>query len=142
MLPLRLDVQVFSGIEPPPELLRAMADAKGDPNKRPQRPQVNTQAHNEKLRMEGHDHHTQAVPPTPMDSAGPSQPPSIPARYGQPTGPDEPRYNDAPPSYEDAIASDLPPVDAPRPNYAPPPPSEDDGFHGDEKKGFGRRDSR
>ena len=52
-----------------------------------------------------------------------------------------PMYGDAPPSYEDAIASDLPPIDAPRPNYAPPPPVEDDILRGDEKKGFGRRDS-
>lgn len=36
-----------------------------------------------------------------------------------------PEYGDAPPSYEDAIASDVPPVMAPRPQYAPPPPGED-----------------
>lgn len=117
-----------------------MADAKANPNRRTQPPKVNTSAHNEKLRMEGHDH-TQTIPPTPVDDAGPSYHPSVPMRDGRPTGPDEPRYDDAPPSYEDAIASDLPPVDAPRPNYAPPPPADDDGFHGDEKKGFGRRGS-
>lgn len=135
ILPLRLDVQVFSGIAPPPELLRAMADAKANPARRPARPQVNTAAQSEKLRMEGF---TQAIPPTPVDAAGPSRPPPVPAREGQPTGPDEPRYDDAPPSYEDAIASDLPAVDAPRPDYVPPPPADDDGFAADEKKGFGR----
>jgi hypothetical protein len=36
-----------------------------------------------------------------------------------------PEYGDAPPSYEDAIASDLPPVRAQRPQYAPPPMGED-----------------
>ena len=114
-----------------------MAEAKANPNKRPARPSVNTAAQNEKLRMEGRDQeHTQTIPPTPIDSPGPSQqPPAMPARHGQPTGPDEPRYDDAPPSYEDAIASDLPSVQAPRPAYAPPPPQEEEGW-GDEKKGL------
>ena len=35
-----------------------------------------------------------------------------------------PMYDEPPPSYEDAIASDLPPVDGPRPDYAPPPAPE------------------
>jgi hypothetical protein len=39
-----------------------------------------------------------------------------------------PDYGDAPPSYEDAIASDLPPVQAPRPQYAPPPTGDDGKF--------------
>jgi len=33
-------------------------------------------------------------------------------------------YEEPPPSYEDAVASDLPPVDGPRPDYAPPPAPE------------------
>lgn len=48
--------------------------------------------------------------------------------------------DDAPPSYEDAVASSVPSVQqGMRPQYAPPPPAEeDDALRGDEKK---RRDS-
>ena len=49
-----------------------------------------------------------------------------PASSASNAPPNDPGYEDAPPSYEDAIAEDLPPLpDGPRPNYAPPPPSTD-----------------
>jgi len=57
----------------------------------------------------------------------------MPARPGYAVPPPEP-YDEAPPSYEDAIAADLPPVDAPRPDYAPPPVGEDDVLRRDEKR--------
>jgi len=98
----------------------------------------------EKLRTEGR----KASNPAPLSStgAGPSSasvPPStaeptspgIPARTGHAAPPPEP-YGEAPPSYEDAIAADLPPVDAPRPDYAPPPVGEDDVLRRDEKRGW------
>lgn len=77
-----------------------------------------------------------AIPPTPIDAPTDGYLPA--ARQGilQP----EQAYSDAPPSYEDAIASDLPPVDARRPEYAPPPAGEDEVLRSDEKRGgFGRR---
>ena len=110
-----------------------MADAKSNVKRTPT--SKTSEAMNEKLQAEGRKDSTYSVPPTPID--GPSDADAqFPARQGnlQP----EPAYNDAPPSYEDAIASSLPPVDARRPEYAPPPASEDEVLMGDEKK---RRDS-
>lgn len=142
-LPLRLDLVVYSGITPPPELLEAMARSKGGDSKSatiPQRrtqPGLNTAAVAEKLRTEGRmdsDFGRNQVPPTPVEDAGPSTnaAPSVPARPGE-----LPVYSDAPPSYEDAIATHLPPVSAPRPEYAPPPAGEDHVLGSeDEKKGW------
>lgn len=72
------------------------------------------------------------IPPTPVDlgsSSGHAWP-------GQPANGPVPDYGDAPPSYEDAIANDAPPVIAPRPTYAPPAPVDDPMLAGDEKKGM------
>lgn len=84
------------------------------------------------------------IPPTPMEPSGSHGASKLPAYQGStvPHGLDA-VHNDAPPSYEDAIASNLPPVDAHRPDYQPPPTTgEDDVLRGDEKKTlFGRRDS-
>jgi len=53
-----------------------------------------------------------------------------------------PEYSEAPPSYEDAVAAELPPVNGLRPDYQPPPPGVDDLLDRDEKRGLrGRRDS-
>jgi len=75
------------------------------------------------------------VPPTPVESglAGPSSMPAVPGASAEQQ---PPMYDDAPPSYEDAIATNLPPVDAPRPEYAPPPAGEDDVLRRDEKRGW------
>ena len=44
-------------------------------------------------------------------------------------------HDDAPPSYEDAIASDLPPLIGPRPGYRPPAaPEGESRITGDEKR--------
>lgn len=43
-------------------------------------------------------------------------------------------YDDAPPSYEDAIAADMPPIDGPRPDYRPPPAPAGEGGFGDTKR--------
>ncbi len=136
ILPLRLDVSVFSGIAPPPQLLDAMAQAR---TKSKPKPTLDTKTPlDEKLKAEQGREPDMAVPQTPME--GPSH--DFPARQGAAMSSQLPIYEDAPPSYEDAVGTDLPPVDVPRPNYAPPPPLEDDVLRGDEKKGFGgRRDS-
>ena len=59
------------------------------------------------------------------DSGSVVPPPTAPG-INQPV---EPPYDEAPPSYEDAIAQDLPPIDGPRSDYAPPPiPEGESGF--------------
>lgn len=144
VLPLRLEVQVYSGIAPPAEVLQRMAEARS--GKQPvgnaapapataQKPD-NTQAMDEKLKTEGRQ--STAAGPSSSMLPTPTQPdaPEIPARPGQPVPPQEQDFGDAPPSYEDAIASDMPSVDAPRPDYAPPPTGEDPILGRDEKKGW------
>jgi hypothetical protein len=88
----------------------------------------------EKLKAEGRYGSVATVPETPIEPP----PHDFPAREGTAVPPPQAGYDDAPPSYEDAIASDLPPVNAPRPEYAPPAAGEDTVLRGDEKK---RRDS-
>ncbi|KAL1958833.1 hypothetical protein VTO42DRAFT_3670 [Malbranchea cinnamomea] len=85
IIPLRLPVQVYSGIAPPKALLEAMGV---NPEKEPE-----------------------AVPPPPPPR------PSVPD-YVPPPGMEP--YEDAPPSYEDAMAEALGPVDGPRREYNPP----------------------
>ena len=90
-----------------------------------------------KLRTEGRldsDFGANQIPPTPIEAEG-SSAPQFPARPGVASA--EEIYGDVPPpSYEDAIAMDAPPVVAPRPHYAPPPASEDPLLGSDEKKGW------
>lgn len=135
ILPLRLDTQIYSGIAPPPEILSRMAQARTNANKPSEAGTAPASAAvDEKLRTEGR----KPVLASPT-SAGPSSAepasPAIPPRPGQAAPPPDP-YDEAPPSYEDAIAVDLPPVDAPRPDYAPPPVGEDDVLRRDEKAGW------
>ena len=47
-----------------------------------------------------------------------------------------PMYSEAPPSYEDAVATHLQPMDVRRPDYAPPAAAEDDVLRRDEKRGW------
>ncbi|CAK4033288.1 Hypothetical predicted protein [Lecanosticta acicola] len=128
-LPLRLDTLVYSGIAPPAEVISRMADARSNVRR------TNTNAMAEKLQAEGRrdsDFGRNQIPPTPIDAG---EGPSWPARPGVPLE-GIPEYMDAPPSYEDAIASDIPPVAAAsRPAYNPPPHQEDP-LLGDEKKGL------
>jgi len=82
-----------------------------------------------------------SVPPTPIDPIGLDDKNYLPAQQGS-LQTEEP-YTDAPPSYEDAIASKFQPVDGMRrPNYAPPAAAgEDDVLRSDEKKRFLKRRS-
>lgn len=125
VLPLRLDVEVYSGIAPPPQLLKAMSGARDAGRPTPKtnratsangRPPVARPVSLGKL-------------PSGASAGSPRPGSSGKTIFSQPL----PEYFQAPPSYEDAIAADMRPVDAPRPNYAPPPAGEDNILRGDEK---------
>ena len=103
---IRMQVQVYSGIAPPQELLNAMA------NNIPTAPSQ-----------------------TPFSQQKPSYPQQAPPQFG-PASLDVP--NEAPPSYEDAIADDLGPVDGPRRDYAQPQQQHTPTGSG-EKGGWGER---
>ncbi|KIX07718.1 uncharacterized protein Z518_02372 [Rhinocladiella mackenziei CBS 650.93] len=134
VLPLRLPVTVYSGIAPPPALLQAIAN-------RP-RPQHIPSP----LFSRPTDHNGALLPPdTPSDA--PTTPTSeicsSPAQVGsyQPQGQgDIPDV--APPSYEDAMAEEIAPVDGPRRDYHVPAPTraQEHAFNADSKgSGLGRR---
>ncbi|RDI79289.1 hypothetical protein Vi05172_g10696 [Venturia inaequalis] len=107
VLPLRIACEVFSGIAPPPDLIKRMDSA-------PIRPttQIPVQGPGSKL-------------PTYSAQQAPSNAPQ----------PQAPAYEEAPPSYEDAVGQDLPPINGPRPGYNPPPaPEGESRITGDEKR--------
>lgn len=93
VIPLRVPVRVYSGITPPPALLEAMdTQTKGkQPPPTPSRPQ-------------GEDTGRPPMPPRPA--------------VAPPTQDDS--YEEAPPSYEDAMAETLSPLEGPRREYYPP----------------------
>ncbi|KAE8146739.1 hypothetical protein BDV25DRAFT_161929 [Aspergillus avenaceus] len=97
VLPLRMPVKIYSGIAPPKALLDAMAAG-------------------------GHIQSAESpsLPSRPsQDTSGPPPMPPRPARPPRPINPED-GYDDAPPSYEDAMAEALSPVDGPRREYNPP----------------------
>jgi len=106
VLPLRLPVKVYSGIAPPHALLEAGFNAQpGKPSTLHAPPQA------------------QAVHTPTTGFAGQSaQPPPAPA------------YDDAPPSYEDAVGLNLPPINGYRGSYMPPPVPEGAPRFSDEKR--------
>jgi len=124
VLPLRLPVNVFSGVVPPPELLRAVAS---------QNNPFQVSSGTDLLANGASNTYGPPTPVTPtyeqnqypaaVGSFGP-QPPSA--------GPD-----DAPPSYEDAMAEEIGPVDGPRREYAVPgdPVHRENAFNSDSKGG-------
>lgn len=82
-----------------------------------------------------------SLPPEKADRPVPATPtekpdPSAAAAAASNLTPQPLMYGDAPPSYEDAVADDMAPINAPRPDYAPPPVAEDDILRKDEKKGW------
>jgi hypothetical protein len=93
-----MPVKVFSGIAPPQALLDAMAAASLHPGKL--KPEASIPAENENIR-----------PPMPPRPSG--EP--VPVNSGDAYDTEE-----APPSYEDAMADHLSPVDGPRREYHPP----------------------
>ena len=125
VLPLLLEVQVYSGIAPPPQLLKAMASHE-------------QQQHNSGPAF--------ARPPEPNKHAALSEKPSTPTsesdlvpaqvgHYAAPQGSEFPE--EAPPSYEDAMADDLAPVDGPRRDYDVPEEEQLPAFNPDSKTGGG-----
>ncbi|KAL5334842.1 hypothetical protein BJX70DRAFT_376829 [Aspergillus crustosus] len=96
IIPLRVPVKVYSGITPPPALLEAMAI------NAPVKPKAPT--------------HTPSWP-----REDDTERPPIPPRPAAPPAfdPDD-AYDEAPPSYEDAMAETLSPLDGPRREYYPP----------------------
>lgn len=91
-----MPIKVYSGIAPPKALLDAMAESGRVPQ--------------------------QAAPALPARPEDMNNRPPMPPR---PAGPPEPTsadqaHDDAPPSYEDAMAETLSPVDGPRREYNPP----------------------
>jgi len=125
VLPLRLDTQVYSGIAPPAEILQRMAHTVPGP-----RPVHSAPPLKVSVPTAGSEFGAQQIPPTPIDVSDVGMPPAL---LGTEAGL-APVYADAPPSYEDAVAADLPPVTAPRPEYAPPPQVEDPVLGRDEKR--------
>lgn len=125
---------MYSGIAPPKELLDAIAEAKASIHRK-----STVGSKGEKQRQESYT----SIPPTPMEagnSSGMAEPTAQQGTASNSAHP--PSYSEAPPSYEDAVASNFPAINAPRPNYAPPPADDNDLFGGDEKRRFiDRRDS-
>lgn len=109
-------MNVYSGIAPPPALLEAMA-AEGKIQQAKPKPPPRPPA--------GED-----VPPPmparPAAAPAPAPPASIPAVLAQ----EDESPGDAPPSYEDAMAEGIGPIDGPRPEYNPPNTSADRGLSG------------
>lgn len=92
-----MPVKVYSGIAPPKALLDAMATTGQATWSKPPP-------------MTGHPvDDTDERPPVPPRPTGPAMPTSV-----------EDVYDEAPPSYEDAMAETLSPVDGPRREYNPP----------------------
>jgi hypothetical protein len=123
---LRLPVQIFSGITPPPELLEAMARAQAQSTSEdstsapPVPPRPNYPADTKT---------PSGAPPLParkpVASAAPPAQPAQPVQHVEHSG-DEPPFGDAPPSYEDAMATDVQPAGGiQRAEYAPPVVAED-----------------
>ena len=107
VLPLRIPVEVWSGIAPPPELVAAMQERASNSEQQQKKPTTDTPMPS-KLANES--------PATPLYE--PSQTPA-PTGVSRPPNPDD-LPDHAPPSYEDAMAEDFAPVDGPRRNYSVP----------------------
>ena len=117
VLPLRLQVKVFSGIRPPPALLHAI---------RTNQPHVPTNG-SASFDSPSSAHPTKSqVPSSPDPGSAAGGWSGMPAHAGthMPQHYPPPADDDAPPpSYEDAMADDIAPVDGPRRDYeAPIPP--------------------
>lgn len=119
VLPLRLPVKVYSGIAPPKALLDAGFAAESKPS-----------ASN--LNVPHQQAQAPHTPTTPTHAGFNS----ANAFSGQPhPAPGAaPAYDDAPPSYEDAIGQELPPINGYRGSYAPPPAPEGASGFPDEKR--------
>jgi len=127
VLPLRIPVEVWSGIPPPPELLRAMQERAGGDEK-------------QSTSVSGPHKHSSAASDFPASPMHERPPGPAPVGTSQPANAAD-LPDDAPPSYEDAMAADFTPVDGPRRNYSVPDGEEAaPAFNSDAKGGgLGRR---
>lgn len=136
--PIRLEVEVFSGIRPPRELLERQALSEQGQIYRPSSMNSGDTKHG------GHQQYT--------SPASPLQPsPSSQLQYAPPSGRPPQSIGDGatqnsiggdlPPSYEDAIAGDIAPVDGPRPSgyTADGQHAQQPAFNPDSKASLGRR---
>lgn len=126
-LPLRMPVKVYSGIKPPPALLRAIATSHP-------RPPVPLDASPRPPPMGSHPSfaHTPSSPSTPSYEQHSPQTGTLASPQQTISG------DDAPPSYEDAMADEIAPVDGPRRDYnIPSQPEQRQNSLNDESKGSG-----
>lgn len=110
VLPLRMPVKVYSGIAPPKALLQAALTG--------EKPTVH--ALNVPPYQPNPTSHSPTTPTHAGFASGPSQPAQQqqqPAPQAGPAG----GFEDAPPSYEEAIGQELPPINGYRGSYQPPP---------------------
>ncbi|KAH8686629.1 arrestin [Phaeosphaeriaceae sp. PMI808] len=124
VLPLRLPVKIYSGIAPPKALLEATLA--GDV----QKPQPTMNTLNIPPYQQAYAPHTPTTPThagfTNAGSASLGVPVQAPPQAGG--------FEDAPPSYEEAIGQDLPPINGYRGSYQPPPVPEGAPRFSDEKR--------
>ncbi|KAF2736490.1 arrestin [Polyplosphaeria fusca] len=121
VLPLRLPVKVFSGVAPPKALLEATSTV--DTGKL--KPPVGTGLAPASPMQ---------APHTPVDAPGFSGSTAFPPMQGAAGADHLAPYDEAPPSYEDAIGQDLPPINGYRGSYQPPPVPEGAPRFSDEKR--------
>ena len=146
VLPLRLPIQIYSGIHPPPALLQAMNASPSDQPSVSKKPLSATAISNITAANAAKVNESTS-PPTPSASFSSTTPSASTARptrrpVHRPHAQDEYDGEEPPPSYEDAIADELGPIDGPRDYQPPPVPAGAGGFEAsDEKGGRGRRDS-
>jgi hypothetical protein len=125
---LCLPVQIFSGIHPPPELLEAMArahtqDTSHNPTSAPPLPPRPSYPADTKTAFGGPS--PPARKPVASVATGAIQTPVQPVQHVEHSGEESP-FGDAPPSYEDAMATDVQPMGGiQRAEYAPPAVDED-----------------
>lgn len=126
-LPLRMPVKVYSGIKPPPALLKAIATSHQQPHM-PMDPGPKPSS------IGNHP----PIPRTPSSPSTPSYEQHSP-RVGTFAPSQQAMLNDdAPPSYEDAMADEIGPVDGPRRDYnIPSQPERRQNSLNDESKGSG-----
>jgi hypothetical protein len=109
---------VFSGIAPPQAVLDALAAHPTEAPQQPPRPAMSSSTYSSGL---------STTPGGISNRPGPNTSSQLPTYESVPNNaynaPLQNSYDDAPPSYEDAIAETIPPIDGPRPNYRPPPGS-------------------
>ncbi|KAI9885114.1 MAG: hypothetical protein M1823_003082 [Watsoniomyces obsoletus] len=116
VIPLRHPVQVFSGIAPPARLLEAMAAQRNNSVRTPSRPPEKTS------QGPGLAVHPPDTPLTPLTPLTPTVSANMPPRIGEHvpanvSGAGGVGEQAGPPSYEDAMAEDMAPVDGRRRDY-------------------------